>query len=306
MGQNDLDRIIEQRMSPLYISVHVTEKELRQKLFLYKRDDGLLEKLKLLTENGIELHTQIVLMPGINDGDYLFKTLSDIYAFYPKLKTCTIVPVGLTGHREGLMEIPTVSKKYARDLLGQLVHMRNQFSQASSPFILLSDEWYILADEPFPSLSEYGEADLTENGVGQVRNFINQFENEYNNFPSELPDKRNITIATGMLIHDIFEKEVIPVLNQIKNMNASLIPIKNNFFGNSVTVTGLLTGKDIITQLSTKSLGDSIWMSHRILNVNGSKTLDDMTLEDISRSLDCPVQTGDDSFLDLVRGLYNG
>ena len=96
MGQNDLNRIIEQRLSPLYISVHVTNTELRQKLFLYKRDDGILDKLKFLTDNGIELHTQIVLMPNINDGDYLFNTLSDIYAFYPKLKTCTIVPVGLT------------------------------------------------------------------------------------------------------------------------------------------------------------------------------------------------------------------
>ena len=93
MGQNELDRIIEQRLSPLYISVHVTDIELRQKLFLYKRDDGLLEKLKFLSENGIELHTQIVLMPGINDGDYLYKTLLDLYAFYPKLNTCKLYPL---------------------------------------------------------------------------------------------------------------------------------------------------------------------------------------------------------------------
>jgi len=306
MGQNELERIVEQCLSPLYISVHVTDTELRQKLFLYKKDDRLLEKLKFLTEHGIELHTQIVLMPGINDGDYLLKTLSDIYTFYPKLKTCTIVPVGLTGHRKGLMKISTVSNKYAKDLLGQLSHMKNQYPGESSPFILFSDEWYILADEPFPSLLEYGGIDLIENGVGQVRDFLNQFEIESNKFPLELAEETSITIITGILIYDIFQDIVIPALNQIKKMNASLIPIKNNFYGNSVTVTGLLAGKDIVSQLSSKPLGDAVWMSHRILNDEGFKTLDDMTLEEMSHSLDCPVRVGKDSFLALVEGLNNG
>jgi NifB/MoaA-like Fe-S oxidoreductase len=139
-----------------------------------------------------------------------------------------------------------------------------------------------------------------------VCHFLSQFEAESTNFPLELPKERNITIATGMLIHNIFQEKVIPVLNQIKNMNASLIPIKNNFYGNSVTVTGLLTGKDIIAQLRPQSLGDAVWMSHRILNDDGSKTLDDMTLEDMSHSLDCPVYVGEDSFLSLVEGLNNG
>ena len=306
MGQNDFNRIIEQRLSPLYISVHVTDTKLRQELFLYKRDDRLLEKLKFLTNNGIELHTQIVLMPSVNDGQYLFKTLSDLYEFSPRLKTCTIVPVGLTEHRKGLMEISGVSKKYAKDLLRQLFHMRKQFPGAISPFILFSDEWYILADELLPPLSEYGEENLTENGVGQVSHFLSKFESESTNYPLELPKERNITIVTGMLIHNIFQEKVIPVLNQIKKINVSLIPIKNNFFGNSVTVTGLLTGKDIITQLRSQSLGDEVWISHRILNEDGSKTLDDFTLEDISRSLDCPVRVGKDSFLALVKALYNG
>ena len=306
MGQNELERIIDQRLSPLYISVHVTDPELRQNLFLYKRDDGILDKLKFLTDNGIELHTQIVLMPGINDGDYLFKTLSDIYACYPKIKTCTIVPVGLTGHREGLMEIATVSKKFARDLLGQLSHMKNQFPGENSPFILFSDEWYILGDQPFPPLSEYGDVDLVENGVGQMQHFLNQFENESKIFPAELPEEKNITIATGMLVCNIFQEKVIPIFNKIDNMNVTLVPIKNDFFGNSVTVTGLLTGKDIVTQLSTESLGDAVWMSHRILNDDGSKTLDDMTLEDMSHSLNCPIRVGEDSFLTLVEELKNG
>ena len=306
MGQNELERIIDQRLSPLYISVHVTDPELRQNLFLYKRDDGLLDKLKFLTDNGIELHTQIVLMPEINDGEYLLRTLADLYEYYPKLKTCTIVPVGLTEHRKGLMEIAAVDKKYTKKLLSELSNLRSQFSGVQSPFVLFSDEWYILGDRPFPPLIEYGDADLVENGVGQMQHFLSQFENEFRNFPAGLLKEKNITIATGMLVSKIFEEKMIPVLNKIDNMNVTLVPIKNDFFGNSVTVTGLLTGKDIVTQLSTEPLGDAVWMSHRILNDDGSKTLDDMTLEDMSHSLDCPIRVGEDSFLTLVEGLNNG
>ena len=123
MGQNELKRIVAQRMSPLYISVHVTDVQLRQKLFLYKRDDGLLNKLRYLTENNIELHAQIVLMPTINDKEYLLGTIRDIYRFYPMLKTCTIVPVGLTKHRKGLMKIPVVSKRLCSSLYNSLLKL---------------------------------------------------------------------------------------------------------------------------------------------------------------------------------------
>ena len=305
MGQNDLDRIIGQRLTPLYISVHVTEPKLRQELFLYKRDDGLLEKLKYLTSNAIELHTQIVLMPGINDGDCLVKTLEDLFIFHPQLKTCTIVPVGLTEHRKGLMNLKTVDKDYAKMLLGRLTEMRSRFPGNQSPFVLFSDEWYILADKTFPPLSDYGDTDLIENGVGQVRNFISKFEKESRHFPLKLKKTTNITIATGWLVKDIIHEKVLPILNKIENLCVNLIPIHNNFFGRSVTVTGLLTGKDIISQLSAQSIGDAIWMSHRILNDDGTRTLDDMTLDEISQKLGCPIAVSEDSFLDLFQELSN-
>ena len=170
MGQKELDRIVEQRMSPLYISVHVTNPILRKKLFLYKKDDGILEKLKFLTENNIELHTQIVLMPTINDNDYLLETLKDLYLYYPILKTCTIVPVGLTKHRKGLMEIPIITNDYAREILDILPNLRMQFPGINTPFILCSDEWYILANKVFPHIDEYTGIDLIENGVGATSN----------------------------------------------------------------------------------------------------------------------------------------
>ena len=195
--------------------------------------------------------------------------------------------------------------QFAIKLLKELPNLRNQFSGYNSPFVLFSDEWYILANQTFPSLSEYVGSDLIENGVGQVQNFLSRFENESIKFPINLPNEKNITIATGILIHNIFKEKIVPVLNNIYNMNVTLVPIKNYFFGHSVTVTGLLTGKDIISQLSSESLGDEVWMSHRILNDDGLRTLDDMTLEDISHSLGCPLLISNESFLDLVEGLYN-
>ena len=303
MGQNELNRIVEQRLSPLYISVHVTDIQQRQKLFLYKKDDGLLEKLEFLTSNGIELHTQIVLMPDLNDGDYLIKTLADLYQFYPTLNSCTIVPVGLTGHRKGLMEIQSVNPKYAKNILNEIPHLRKQFPGGKSPFLLYSDEWFILADQPFPPLSDYGGLDLAENGVGQVRQFLTLFEEESPNFPNVLNVETNITMATGTLIYETFQKEVLPVLNQIKNLTVTLCPIINNFYGESVTVTGLLTGTDIIKQLASEKLGDAVWMSHRILNDEGTLTLDNLTLEEISTAIDCPLQLSNDSLLTLLNNL---
>ena len=303
MGQNELNRIVEQRLSPLYISVHVTDIQQRQKLFLYEKDDGLLEKLEYLTNNGIELHTQIVLMPDLNDGKFLIKTLEDLYHYYPTLKSCTIVPVGLTGHRKGLMEIKSANTEYAENLLNGTTQMRNQFPGRKSPFVLYSDEWFILAEQPLPPLSDYGGLDLAENGVGQVRQFLTLFEEESANFPRALAFETNITLATGTLVYEIFQKEILPILNQIDNLTVTLLPIINKFYGESVTVTGLLTGTDIITQLASKNLGDAVWMSHRILNEEGTLTLDNLTLEDISNAIDCPLQLSNDSFLTLLNNL---
>jgi putative radical SAM enzyme (TIGR03279 family) len=306
MGQNELNRIVEQRLSPLYISVHVTDPDLRQKLFLYKRDDNLLDKLTFLTENNIELHTQIVLMPGVNDGKYLEGTLKDLYQFFPLLGSCSIVPVGLTGHREGLMHLESVDKTYAENLIKKLPTLRNKFPGKNSAFVLLSDEWYILAGKEFPPTEEYGNFDLAENGVGQVRSFLNRFEEELAFFPETIPTRTHISIATGTLVHSIFKEKVLPKLNKIKNLSVDLIPIVNNFYGNSVTVSGLLTGTDIISQLSSLELGDAVWMSHRILNDEGTKTLDDLSIEDISTAIKTPLLISNDSFSELIGTLIRG
>ncbi len=303
MGQKELNRIVEQRLSPLYISVHTTDIELRRRLFLYKKNDNLLDKIKFLASNDITLHAQIVLMPTINDGEYLRKTIEDIYQFYPGVQSLSIVPVGLTKHRTGLMQIPTVNKEYAKQFIELVRDLRIEFPGGSkSPFILLSDEWYLICGQAFPRKYDYGNLDLIENGVGQVNDFMENFESEKDQLPTKLNAPTKFTIGTGTMISDYFQTYVADYLNQnIENLTVEIVPIINQFYGDMVKVAGLLTGKDIISQLKGKDIGSAVWFSHRILNEDQTVTLDDMSLDHISSELNVPVNVSNDSILEIFK-----
>tara|TARA_Y100001935_G_scaffold254071_2_gene261997 strand:- start:1014 stop:2303 length:1290 start_codon:yes stop_codon:yes gene_type:complete len=306
MGQKQLDRIVEQKLSPLYLSVHITDVELRKKLLLYKQDDKLLDKIKFLTDNDIELHTQIVLMPTLNDGKYLLKTIDDLYKFYPKLKSLSIVPVGLTKHRKGLIELQSVDKKYAERFIQEIDSISLNYKTDNNPFIMLSDEWYLICKKELPPTYDYDDLDLVENGVGQVRSFMDNFEKEKIIFPKKFSTPTKLTIVTGMLIYEYFKKNVVDYLNQnIDNLEVQIIGITNNFYGDVVNVAGLLTGRDIINQLIGKDLGSSVWLSHRVLNDDRTMTLDNMTLDDISNRLNVTVNISDDSILDILESVVN-
>ena len=305
MGKNELKRIVEQKLSPLYISVHATDIDLRKELLLYKgKNDFLLEKIKYLIDNKIELHGQIVLIPGKNDGSQLLKTLSDLYQFYPKFKSLSIVPVGLTKHREGLPELNYINKSYANDLFSKYPALRSKYpGSKKSPFVLLADEWYILGKQSFPLKNEYGNYDLIENGVGQFRFFLDQFHSEKNKFPHRIRTKTKISIITGELAYNVFIKEIKPIVNNIINLTVNFYKVENNFFGDSVTVAGLLTGQDIINQLKDKDLGDSVWSTYRILNDEQTLTLDDMTLENISDALKTDFRVSKDSIYEIIQAV---
>tara|TARA_B100000214_G_C23852544_1_gene574105 strand:- start:106 stop:945 length:840 start_codon:yes stop_codon:yes gene_type:complete len=279
--------------------VHVTDRDLRKKLFLYKKDDDVLKKIKFLTENGIELHAQIVLMPKLNDGQYLLKSLDDLYDFHPNLKTVSIVPVGLTRHRQGLFKIQEVDKKYSDKVLIDRFKINSRFN-THNPFVVYSDEWFLISKKDVPNYSEF-DFDLTENGVGLVSKFIANLNNDKKLFPKKIPQKKIITIITGDLIHDTFENHVLPELTKIENLKIQLKKIKNKFFGESVTVSGLLTGKDIVDQLEGHKLGDEVWATERILNDEKTLTLDDMTIDEISLKLKVPLKLSSDSLLDLFK-----
>jgi len=307
MGKNELKRIIDQKLSPLYISVHAIDIELRKELLLYKgKNDFLLKKIKYLIDNDVELHGQVVLIPGKNDGKYLLDTLTKLYQFFPKFKTLSIVPVGLTKHREGLPELDYITKSYASSLFKYFPKLRRKFpGSKTSPFVLLADEWYILAGKEFPLKANYGNYDLIENGVGQFRFFLDQFYSQKQKFPNSIKIKTEISIVTGELAYNVFMEKIEPIINQIRNLKVNFYKIKNNFFGDSVTVAGLLSGKDIIEKLKGKNLGSSVWATYRILNDDQTLTLDDMTLKDISKALKTPFKVSNDSIYEIIKDVSN-
>ncbi len=307
MAQNELDRIVSQKLSPLYISVHTTDIELRKKILLYGKNDYLLEKLDFLSKNNIELHAQVVLMPGLNDGKYLDKTIQDLYSFHPGLRSLSIVPVGLTKYRENLPSLKLVDSKYAARMVDELDSLNvNYPTSFKHKFIFLSDEFYILANRLFPDISEYDDLDLIENGIGQVQSFLDNFNKEKELLPKSFNSPKSFSIATGTLAYDIINNHIVSYLNKIENLTVKLFRINNNFYGDSVSVAGLLSAKDIISQLRDKNLGDALWCSHRILNDEGTLTLDDWTLEQMSRELGVPVNISNDSILEIFNRNIHG
>lgn len=304
MGWKEMGRVVEQRMTPLYISVHATDPDLRKELLLYKKDDFLMEKLRYLADNDIEMHTQIVLCPTYNDGDQLRRTLKDLLTITPGVKSIAIVPVGLTGHREGLVQMPPVTREYAQRFLTEYEEMEGQYRVDGARLVVLSDEWYIRVGRELPQADYYGTLAIEENGVGQGRMFLDKFELEQSSLPGSMPHPTKFTIATGVLASTLFEKTIIPRLNEIENLIVELRTIRNTLYGDPVTVTGLLSGKSFIEQLGDKDLGVAIWTTDRILNDAGDLTLDDMTLEQITEAVGVPFNISGDSLLEIFeRGI---
>jgi len=297
MGWKQLKRVVEQQLSPLYVSVHVTDPDKRLEMFLYGKDDFLMKKFEYLTENGIELHAQVVLCPGWNDGKFLEKTIEDIYSFYPYALSMSIVPVGLTKHREGLPNLPQVTKEYAKKFIPIGQKLSKKYRQKNgSNFVFLSDEWFLKVGNEVPDLDYYAGHDLIENGVGQVAHFMDNWNKEINNYDSFKGISKKVTICTGTLVANYFQENFLPLFESFSNLDIQLKSIVNTFFGeDDVTVSGLLTGHDIISQLQGEELGDLVLLSNRILNEDNTVTLDDMNLEKISNSLNIPVKVVDDS-----------
>ncbi len=300
MGTGDLNRIVEQRLSPLNISIHATDPELRQRLMLYGKDDRLLEKMRFLVDNGILLHGQVVLCPGWNDGPRLERTLDDILPLSPGLQSVSIVPVGLTGHREGLASLTPVTSEYSHLFLMEYERLDERYRHPDgSRLVFLSDEWYIQAGREVPPATYYGDPAMEENGVGQVRAWLDRFASEQDALPGRVDQPTRLTIATGALAGGLFRQHILPRLSLIAGLDVQLEVVPNLLLGEQVTVAGLLSGGDLIAHLAGKDLGSAVWATDRILSEGQGITLDDMTPEDISERIGVPLKTAGDSLLEL-------
>ena len=303
ISKTDLQRIVEQRLSPLYISVHSTDLEVRKLMLGIKKDDHLLEKVHFLADHKIELHAQIVLCPYVNDGASLTKSIVELVQFYPYLKSIAIVPLGLTKHRKALYPLKAVTSSYAKKIIHQIDKLAGTLKKEKDDYIVyLADEFYLLAEMKLPEVERYQEFPQIENGVGKTRDFINNFQEQSSHFPHRISQQRFLTLVTGVLAAPIIKKHVIPRLNQIENLSVSLSIIKNNFFGDCVTVSGLLTGQDIYSQLNHVQSANKIILPANCLNFEGI-FLDDWTPKDLENKLGRPLLFVDKDFISLIENL---
>lgn len=297
MGPRDLERIHRLHLSPLYISVHTTNPKLRGEMLRTKRGELIMEQLAKLNEADVEYHTQVVLCPGLNDGAELDRTIQDIISMQPYAKTLGIVPVGLTKFRENCYPLKTFDAQGAKKVIEQVRHWQEKMrKQIGKNFIYLSDEFYLLAGEPLPKAEEYDGFPQLDNGIGLTRNFIEQWkETEIN--PNNYQKLLNLDIICGKSAGKVI-KNLVDELN-IDNLNANVLALENGFFGHEVTVTGLLTGQDIIKNLKqNKANRDGIIIPSCALREGEDIFLDDYTLEDIKKAFpDEEVKVASDAIM---------
>ncbi len=303
MKDKDIDRIIKYHLCPINISVHTTNKELRCKMLNNRFAGEALDKIKRLREAGIEMNGQIVLCKGVNDGDELIRSIEDLSCNLPFMRSVSVVPAGLTRYREGLYPLELFSKEDACQVIDTIESYQKRFyDEYGLHFIHASDEFYILAQRDFPDEERYDGYIQLENGVGMMRLMIDEF-NEY--FDSVYTDtrQRNVSIVTGRLAYGMINDFATRLMEKFVNVKINVYPIRNDFFGETITVSGLITGGDIINQLKDKELGDRILLPYNIVRSGEEVFLDDVTLSEVAVKLNTPcyvINNGGDSFIKAI------
>jgi putative radical SAM enzyme (TIGR03279 family) len=288
----DIDRIIEQGLSPQYISVHSTDPELRQKLLGRNRPTAdILKRIRTLADGGIEMHAQVVLCPGINDGIHLEKTLSDLKCFYPAVRSAAIVPLGLTKFREKLPNLTPVSNELAADYLQTIEQFGENFvKDLGERFVYGADELFLRAGRELPQAAYYDAFPQLENGIGMTRSFIDEWRLKIESIGDEKLKRTKLVIITGELAAPII-RDLAYELNKKKQLEVNVTAIKNTFFGGGINVSGLLTGKDIVHGLRNHSSFDVVLLPPNCVNSEGL-TLDDMSVESMSDKIGKPIVVG--------------
>lgn len=293
LTKKDLARIKSLHISPLYVSVHATDPALRQKLMGNPRAGRVLSTMKELAEAGIEFHTQAVLCPGINDGEALEKTIADLYGLYPSVRTLAVVPVGLTGHRENLYPLSAFDAFHARDVLRRVRRWQEKaLEEKKTRFVFAADEFYHMAGQPVPADHEYEGYPQLENGVGLVRLLLNEWERRQYRLPESIDKPKNVTLVTGVSAFSYLE-QVVKKLNAVKGLNATLLPVKNNFFGGHVTVAGLLTYTDILPALSAQGDSSPVFLPRVMLKKGTDLFLDGHNIGELASKINREVFIAD-------------
>ncbi len=296
----DLRRIIAQRLSPLYVSVHTTDDDLRRFMFGNKNLSPIRPVLKYLTGNGIVFHTQVVVCPGINDCYHLEKTINDLYALYPGVKTVGVVPVGLTKYRNNLPRLKPFAREEAANLLDNIHIMQSDFlAHSGSRFVFAADEFYILAGRKLPAMSEYEEMEQFENGVGMMRKFLTDF-NRRKRALSSIKRNKKIAMITGESAYEIIRDNIVSQLKK-NRLRVDIFPVGNRFWGKNVTVSGLLTGHDLLAAVRKINKNyDIALLPPNCLN-NEELFLDDLSLELFQKKAGMDIKVGSYNLIETLR-----
>lgn len=303
MKMEDIERIILYKLAPINISVHTTNPELRCKMLNNRFAGDALEKIKRLHEGQIDMNSQIVLCKGINDGAELDRSISELSQMLPYMQSLSVVPLGKTKFREGLTEIPSFTKEDAIEVINQVHAWQEKIlAEHGTRFVFLSDEWYIKAELPIPTEEYYEGYGQIENGVGMVRSLTDEVK-EYLETLEGDDRSHKLSLATGVLASPVLASLLESIREKYPNIEPHLYTIRNDFFGNEITVAGLLTGTDIINQLKDQELGEYLILPDVLLRSGEEVLLDDLTLKDIQNALQTKiriVQSDGKSFVDTV------
>jgi putative radical SAM enzyme (TIGR03279 family) len=281
MTDADFERIIEQRLSPMYVSVHATNHELRLKMLGAKSAPDIVETLKRLARGRIEFHTQIVLCPGWNDGAELDRTIDDLLPLRPHLLSIAVVPLGLTEHRRGLPKMTPVTPTSCRRTIDRIEPRQAKLrADCGEPIVYLADEFYVTAGRATPDYEGIDILHQLENGVGMVWEFMRGWKQAERALPRRLDSPRRVAILTGLLGARVL-RPIARRLNAIENLTVDLIPIENSLFGRAITVSGLLPGRDFQRAIAENPGCDRYLIPGNAIRAEGEVFLDDMTLENL-------------------------
>ncbi len=287
INTKDMARIKEQRLSPLYVSIHATDPLLREQLLGKKGIIPVMSIMEELASCGITMHTQVVLCPGINDGEHLGRTVADLTHLHPRVASLAIVPVGLTRHRSKLPSLAPVTKEYAAAFIATWgPAARSLAERLGEPFLFLSDEFYIKAGIPFPPLATYGDLPQLENGVGMIPLFLREAARVLKHAAKLKPF--SATVVTGASPYH-YLADFLRKLSRKTGVALRPVAARNLLFGDSVTVTGLVSGRDIISQLSEIQLGDAVLIPDVMLKEGEGVFLDDLAVGELEEALGTTV-----------------
>ncbi|MEH2316704.1 TIGR03279 family radical SAM protein [Nostoc sp.] len=294
LPEREWQRIEQMRLSPLYVSVHATEPEVRIRLLKNPRAGQILQQLKWFQERRLQIHAQVVVCPSINDGKHLEQTLKDLASFHisevPAVASVAVVPVGLTRFRPQEDELTPVTREKAQEVISQVQMLSQQFRQQfASSVVWLADEWFLIAGEELPSESEYEEYPQIDNGVGSIQLFLKQFATVAAELlPPKVYPQRKLTWVVGNAVEKAFQP-ILKRLNFVEGLEVNMRALCSDYWGQTISVTGLLTGHDLLLNLEGQDLGDGILLPSIMLKNGELVFLDDMSIEELAGRLNTKI-----------------